>query len=184
IRGVSQPLSWSPVSLGGITVTMSNPTATNVRVTLTGPSASLSLPQTFELVGRDTNGAPVVKYGFTLKQWFFNSPARTNYSSALSWCNSIGRRLPRVEDLTNAVRTDAVVPSATPSSRGNYFMRHIGSGFLAEWGRMPDYSGAGFNNYYVWYWTSDLRGYEHFSVGIKDGYVRWNFYENSTLCSS
>ncbi|MCX8676003.1 hypothetical protein J3U16_11960, partial [Gilliamella sp. B3023] len=65
INGVSQPLSWSPVSLGGITVTMSNPTATSVRVTLTGPYATQSqinssspipiskptLPQTFELVG-------------------------------------------------------------------------------------------------------------------------------------
>ncbi|MCX8596211.1 hypothetical protein, partial [Gilliamella sp. B3493] len=35
ISGSSQPLSWSPVSQGGITVTMSNPTATSVRVTLT-----------------------------------------------------------------------------------------------------------------------------------------------------
>ncbi|MCX8676020.1 hypothetical protein J3U16_12045, partial [Gilliamella sp. B3023] len=42
ISGVSQPLSWSPVSWGGITATMSNPTATSVRVTLTGPYATTS----------------------------------------------------------------------------------------------------------------------------------------------
>ncbi|MCX8583024.1 hypothetical protein, partial [Gilliamella sp. B3372] len=65
---------------------MSNSTATSVRVTLTGPYATQSqinssnpsrvstpsLPQTFELVGRDNNGNPVIKYGFTLKQWFVN----------------------------------------------------------------------------------------------------------------
>ncbi|MCX8583488.1 hypothetical protein, partial [Gilliamella sp. B3372] len=42
ISGSSQPLYWSPVSQGGITVTMSNSTATSVRVTLTGPYATTS----------------------------------------------------------------------------------------------------------------------------------------------
>ncbi|MCX8675968.1 hypothetical protein J3U16_11780 [Gilliamella sp. B3023] len=200
ISGSSQPLFWSPVSQGGITVTMSNPTATSVRVTLTGPYATPSqhsssnpgpiskptLPQTFELVGRDSNGTPVVRYGFTLKQWFINrgSVIERNYSSALSWCNSIGYRLPRVRDLTNAVRTyDGVISGATPSSPNNRYMRHIGSGFFTEWGRMVDYSGVGFLS--PWYWTSDPVDRTQFVVSAYDGYVGW-YYTNHDyygLCS-
>ena len=179
ISGVSQPLSWSPVSHGGITATMSNPTATSVRVTLTGPYATpsqissanpgplstISLPQTFELVGRDNNGNPVIKYGFTLKQWFVHRGAkRDNYSNILSWCDSIGYRLVKVKDLTNAsLSSSVVIPGATPSSPGNHIMRHIGSGFFTEWGTMPQYSGAGFLDGY--YLTSDQYNSGHqFSV--------------------
>ncbi|MCX8595678.1 hypothetical protein [Gilliamella sp. B3367] len=176
ISGSSQPLSWSPVSQGGITVTMSNSTATSVRVTLTGPYAtksqqnssspdglpSLSLPQTFELVGRDTNGTPVVKYGFTLKQWFVNRGNKQDtYPNTLSWCNSIGYRVPKVKDLTNAscqpgYQEDWCRGSvgATPSSDGNFFQRYIGAGFSSEWGSMHVYSGAGFE-YNQYYRTSD-----------------------------
>ena len=185
ISGSSQPLSWSPVSLGGITVTMSNSTATSVRVTLTGPYATISqhwsnnpgpiskptLPQTFELVGRDTNGTPVVKYGFTLKQWFVNRGDKgDNYSPTLSWCNSIGYRMPRVKDLTNANYHNL---GATPSSSGNYYQRRIGSGFFTEWGKMADYSGVGFYNY--WYWTSDPTGSYQFIVTTINGYVNWHY---------
>ena len=197
ISGVSQPLSWSPVSQGGITATMSNPTATSVRVTLTGPYATTSqhnsdnprriskptLPQTFELVGRDNNGTPVIKYGFTLKQWFVNrgNVYDTNHSRVLSWCNSIGYRLSRVRDLTNAVRTDVVVPSATPSSPNNRYMRHIGSGFFTEWGDMSGYSGVGFDKY--WYWTSDPKDSSHFFVQANNGDAFWYYYYGYGLCT-
>ncbi|MCX8669927.1 MULTISPECIES: hypothetical protein [unclassified Gilliamella] len=192
IRGSLQPLSWSssPVSQGGITVTMSNPTATRVRVTLTGPYATTSqhnsdnpgrvstpsLPQTFELVGRDRQGNPVVKYGFTLKQWFVHRGDKADtYPNTLSWCNSIGYRMPRVKDLTNAVHTypGVVVPSATPSSPGNEFMRHIGSGFFSEWGVMSYYR-VGFISH--WHWTSDPYVYgnaqdTNFVVQTNSGHV-------------
>ncbi|MCX8680124.1 hypothetical protein J3U22_10945 [Gilliamella sp. B2865] len=199
ISGVSQPLSWSPVSRGGITVTMSNPTATSVRVTLTGPYATpsqhnsanpgplptISLPQTFELVGRDSNGAPVVKYGFTLKQWFVHRGSKRDYySSTLSWCNSIGYRLPKVKDLTNSnYDFDNLGLGATPSSPGDHYMRHIGSGFVTEWGRLYDYSGVGFLNH--WYWTSDPRGSSQFIVDILDGDVSWSdtYLDYYGLCS-
>ncbi|MCX8662923.1 hypothetical protein, partial [Gilliamella sp. B2911] len=200
ITGSSQPLSWSPVSLGGITVTMSNPTATSVRVTLTGPYATesqrnssspsplptISLPQTFELVGRDSYGAPVVKYGFTLKQWFVNRGSKTGTPpNILSWCNSLGYRLVKVKDLTNAVRTgEYPISGASPSSRGNYYMRHIGAGFLAEWGRLSGYSGVGFSD--DWYWTRDpTGGGDQFVVIIGSGYVDWNYTYNDHpgLCS-
>ncbi|OCL22119.1 hypothetical protein A9G07_08445 [Gilliamella sp. wkB72] len=206
ISGSSQPLSWSPVSLGGITVTMSNSTATSVRVTLTGPYATKSqhnsnsptpiskptLPQTFELVGRDSRGNAVVKYGFTLKQWFVNrgNVTESNYSPALSWCSRIGYRVPKVKDLTNAscrgshsgTRCQGSV-GATPSSPYNYYQRRIGSGFFTEWGYMEDYSGVGFKR--AFYWTSDPHGREQFTVSSNDGFVEWNSDTNyyiSGLC--
>ena len=194
ISGSSQPLSWSPVSHGGITATMSNPTATSVRVTLTGPYATESqhnsdspspiskptLPQTFELVGRDTNGTPVVKYGFTLKQWFVNrGDERKNYSNTSSWCSRIGYRVPRVRDLTNASYNRS---TPTPSSSsGNYYQRRIGSGFFTEWGKMSDYSGVGF--YDRWYWTSDPYDSTQFIVNTYEGYATRNYNNNDGLCS-
>ncbi|MCX8585996.1 MULTISPECIES: hypothetical protein [unclassified Gilliamella] len=198
ISGSSQPLSWSPVSLGGITVTMSNPTATSVRVTLTGPYATTSqhnsnspspiskptLPQTFELVGRDNNGNPVARYGFTLKQWFVNRGNKHDtYSNTLSWCSRIGYRMPHVKDLTNAscrginleLRCNGSV-GATPSSPNNLYMRYIGSGFFTEWGRMEKYSGVGFR---FWYWTSEPR----FCVSTRSGFVSLEHQYNYGLCA-
>ncbi|MCX8583018.1 hypothetical protein J3T94_03155, partial [Gilliamella sp. B3372] len=202
ITGSNQPLSWSSVSQGGITVTMSNSTAASVRVTLTGPYATTSqqssdnpspistpfLPQTFELVGRDNNGNPVVKYGFTLKQWFVNRDSeRKTYSNALSWCNSIGYQIPRVRDLTNAschgypsgtYCQDSV--GGTPSSPINWYMRHIGSGFSSEWGVMSDYSGIDFNNLNL-VWTSENNYYGKFVVDTRYGHVEMSGTSHS-LC--
>ncbi|MCX8585072.1 MULTISPECIES: hypothetical protein [unclassified Gilliamella] len=203
ISGSSQPLSWSPVSQGGITVTMSNPTATSVRVTLTGPYATpsqissanpgplstISLPQTFELVGRDSNGTPVVKYGFTLKQWFVHRGSKDDaYSNTLSWCNSLGYRMPSVKDLTNASCSGngsnthcRGLVGATPSAPHNGYMRHIGSGFFTEWGKMDDYSGVGFK--YFYYWTSELAGRNWFIVAADNGSVDWYYLYHSGLCA-
>ncbi|MCX8679387.1 hypothetical protein J3U22_07165 [Gilliamella sp. B2865] len=202
IGGRSQPLSWSPVSHGGITATMSNSTATSVRVTLTGPYATpsqissanpgplstISLPQTFELVGRDSNGAPVVKYGFTLKQWFVNTGSvQKTYPQALSWCNSIGYRLPKVKDLTNAScpNNDSNCRGsvgATPSSSNNHYMRHIDAGLFTEWGRMDTYSGVGFTHDY--HWTSDPDGSNQFVVRANNGDVSWYYTYISTFIST
>ncbi|MBI0155487.1 hypothetical protein [Gilliamella sp. W8128] len=193
IAGTNQDLSWAPVSHGGITATMTDSpypynNYSSVRVTLTGPVAtssqwasenpgridSLSLPQVFELVGRDSSGNAVVKYGFELKQWFVN---RGNYesthSSIESWCNSFGYRLPKVSDLTNASCRRSTVYAckyyanevnavgATPSSPNNHVARHIGAGFFTEWGSMISYTGANFHrreNYDPRYWTQDRFG--------------------------
>ncbi|MCX8585972.1 MULTISPECIES: hypothetical protein [unclassified Gilliamella] len=201
ISGTSQPLFWSPVSHGGITATMSNPTATSVRVTLSGPYttesqhnsanpgplSTISLPQTFELVGRDSNGAPVVKYGFTLKQWFVNRGDKYDtYPNTLSWCSRIGYRLPKVKDLTNASRDRGgnSIPGAAPSSSDNHYMRHIGSGFFTEWGNMSDYSGVGFDNhFYHYYWTSDPNGSDQYVVNPGYGTVYWNYRNDYVLCT-
>ncbi|MCX8584976.1 MULTISPECIES: hypothetical protein [unclassified Gilliamella] len=200
-------LSWSPVSKGGITATMTNsPVTTGVRVTLTGPYATTSqhssdnlgrvstpsLPQTFELVGRDRSGAPVVKYGFTLKQWFVHRDFnKYTYPDTLSWCNSLGYRVPSVKDLTNSSCRGEYggghcsgSVGATPSSPANLYMRHIGSGFLAEWGTIGRYSGFdGFLN--VFCWTSDPSGSDQFIVLLNSGWVHQTYYNDNRhgLCT-
>ena len=204
ISGSNQALSWAPVSHGGITATMTDSTSTSVRVTLTGPVVTdanqwqsenpgeidrPSLPQVFELVGRDSSGNAVVKYGFELKQWFVNrGNAVVNYSSMNSWCNKIGGyRLPKVKDLTNATchgnsggnvdycqryanEVDAI--GATPSSSGNLYMRYIGAGFFSEWGWMDNY---GANNFGGLYQTQERAAYNSraFLVYTMSGSVTW-----------
>ncbi|OTQ37467.1 hypothetical protein [Gilliamella apis] len=158
IKGVSQALSWAPVSHGGITATMTDSTSTSVRVTLTGPVATESqqrsenpvgidrpsLPQVFELVGRDSRGNAVVKYGFELKQWFVARVYDTYTNSSVeSWCNSFGYRMPKVRDLTNA-NCRGGCQSATPSSPDNEYRRHIGGGLFSEWGPVTYYTGTPF----------------------------------------
>ncbi|WP_131798786.1 hypothetical protein [Gilliamella apicola] len=203
IGGGSQALSWAPVSHGGITATMTGSTRGEVRVTLTGPVTtpsqwesenpgridSLSLPQTFELVGRDSSGNAVVKYGFVLKQWFVNRGDRNQYtySSTESWCNKIGGyRVPKVKDLTNAfcssrnvsqgICPDAV--GATPSSSNYWYMRYIGAGFSSEWGRLSDYTAANFGraNGDPAYLTSDLSRDRNKRLAVFTDYGRVNDY--------
>ncbi|MBI0061697.1 hypothetical protein H3T83_10885 [Gilliamella sp. M0320] len=176
IAGTNQALSWAPVSHGGITATMTDSTSTSVRVTLTGPVATPSqwssdnpgridrpsLPQVFELVGRDSSGNAVVKYGFKLKQWFVNRGRYGGtYSNTSSWCSRIGYRLSYVKDLTNArnpyCSAESVgidCQSARPLSPDNNARRHIGAGFFTEWGQVSAYTGANFNNSY--YRTSNM----------------------------
>ncbi|WP_133052322.1 hypothetical protein [Gilliamella apis] len=196
IVGNNQVLSWAPVSHGGITATMTNSTSTRVRVTLTGPVATpsqwssdnpgqinrLSLPQVFELVGRDSSGNAVLKYGFVLKQWFVNRGnygSTYTYSSMESWCNKIGGyRLPKVKDLTNAGcqgsvlqhrcgdNVNEVVEATPPYPDGNYARPYIGVGFFAEWGELDHYPNANFirdlyyeKSYLTSEQTSDSRVY-------------------------
>ncbi|OCG07963.1 hypothetical protein A9G13_07100 [Gilliamella sp. wkB178] len=192
-------LTWSTVSQGGITATMtpSPDNANNIRVTLTGPAATAaqqqsatpgsvatpSLPQTFVLVGKDSSNTEVLKYGFVLKQWFVNRGG-TKIAFApntSSWCRSLGGgyRLPQVKDLTNAVCTSQAIADgwgcqgavgATPSSTtGNYYNRNIGAGLFAEWGGMGYYTAAGF--VFFNYWTSDSNVSYQFSVYSGGGNV-------------
>ena len=171
IVGSNQALSWASVSHGGITASMSQSSRDSVVVILKGPhwyysesdekKRPPSLPQVFELVGRDSSGNAVVKYGFVLKQWFFNNGNNsTYYPSASSYCNRYGYRLPKLKELTNASCTGGwnSLPydcqGATPSSgRSDSNYRHIGAGFFTEWGEMRKYSDATF--YSGYFWTSD-----------------------------
>ncbi|OCG58596.1 hypothetical protein A9G40_08945 [Gilliamella sp. Nev3-1] len=149
-----------------------------VRVTLNGPFADdtqinsdnpvpvskPSLPQTFELVGRNRHNEEIVKYGFVLKHWFVHRGGREgNQSEQTAWCSAINYRMPKVEDLTNAKcrpnprpRDDFPcrngIDGALPqSSDYNTLLRHVDAGFITEWGSLL--SNAGFKN--DLYWTSD-----------------------------
>lgn len=202
IRGVNQALSWSPVTLEGITATMSNSTATSVRVTFTGPIpfetgmianprpiAQPNLPQTFELVGRDSNGNPVVKYGFVLKQWFVsNGPGRNSYSRAELWCNGLGYQVVEVKDLTNASCRGAEsgnwcrgLVGATPSSPNNFYQRYIGGGFNSEWGAMSVYYEAKFSGDTYWTRTPNNDG-KTYNVEMRKGSVLRDSSISSAVC--
>ena len=176
IGGVAQPLKWEEVEREGIKATMTpDPSGTSVRVKLTGPVATEwesdspdniynpSLPQTFELVGRDSSDNEVIKYGFQLKQWFVNRGPKNYSYQQISWCEKIGYRITEVKDLTNAIcpsnnyRCQGFV-GATPSSSDGYYERNIGAGLFAEWGSMGDYN-ANFNDFQTslwWYWTDEV----------------------------
>ena len=200
IDGLNQNLSWAPVSHGGITATMYDSTSTRVEVILRGPVAtpsqwnsdnpgridSLSLPQTFELVGRDSSGNAVLKYGFVLKQWFVNRGDSNTYtySSMESWCNKIGGyRLPKAKDLTNATCSPGRGASqdmcqsfegARPSSSYNNYMRNIGGGLFAEWGKMSRndiYTRANFFGFYLTQDRGGSSGQTYFVVDSSNGEV-------------
>jgi hypothetical protein len=187
IEGVNaNQLSWPPVTHSGITASITRNSSTSVRVTLTGPHATSSqmsssspgniprpsLPATFELVGRDSSGRAIIKYGFVLKQWFVNRGIyHYNYSNSSSWCNSIGYSMPRVRDLTNGVRTESEpISGARPSASWENYMRHIDAGFFSEWGGMDNYPSASFAFYF--YWTSDAASSTQFHVHSYNGGIR------------
>ncbi|SCC34992.1 hypothetical protein GA0061081_1251, partial [Gilliamella bombicola] len=213
IGGVyASQLTWSPVTRGGITATVTSVTANDrwipsadsgkivARVKLNGPKASdaqinaanpsplilPSLPQTFELVGRDSYGNEV-RYGFVLKQWFVNRGNQLGYQSdQISWCSRLGYRVPQVRELTNAkcgVNTDFPcingIDGATPNSFYNWYQRRIGAGFFTEWGHMYHYADAGFVNGNAW--ASDSAGSNGLSVysgngGVYSGITSYNRY--------
>ena len=194
IGGVAQALTWKAVSpVGDIKATMTNSINTSVRVTLEGPSTEKkqwdsnnpgnivkpSLPQVFELVGLDNNNNEVVKYGFVLKQWFVGRGNLTYSYANTSWCNNIGYRLPKVQELTNATCQGLYSGShcqgavgATPASSGNHYQRNIDAGFLTEWGPIEYNPGTNFSKF--WYWTfEEFNRYSHFIV-VNDGSVGWS----------
>ena len=215
-------LTWESVTLGGITATVTNVVANDrwipqedkgevvVRVKLTGPEArnqwnnpnpnriaKPQLPQTFELVGRDINtGDEVVKYGFELRQWFFprwgDWLRYDRYSEASAWCNGLGYRMPRVNDLTNTICSELTgfpciygVRGAKPWSRTSFYMRYIGAGFFTEWGHVGYYADANFIDAKPYsvksYWTSDevggREGIYRFTVASGDN-DEWDNYGN------
>ncbi|MWN32167.1 MULTISPECIES: hypothetical protein, partial [unclassified Gilliamella] len=134
-------------------VTLHGPKADSAQISSSNPGslARPSLPQTFELVGRDSNGNEV-RYGFVLKQWFVNRGNKTaEASTQTAWCNSLGYRMPRVRDLTNGVcygrhsgNWCQGMLGARPSSSNNLYKRHIGAGFFTEWGNVNGYADTGF----------------------------------------
>ena len=189
-------LSWAPVVSpnGDIkAITKPDSSGTSVRVLLEGPAAKESqmsvlepgnihrpsLPQVFEFVGRDSSGKAIAKYGFELKQWFVNATRTKDqykyFQEQISWCRSIGYRMPEIKDLTNAVSGDK--SGATPASPGNHFQRRIGAGFFTEWGSVSEYTDAGFN--LAPSWVSDTKGYLVYATGGNITY--WGNNHRSTV---
>ncbi|MWN06819.1 hypothetical protein, partial [Gilliamella sp. Pas-s95] len=154
-------------------VTLNGPRANDNQINSSSFSLSApSLPQTFELEGKDSSGRVVVKYGFQLKQWFVNRrDKREHPSNQSSWCSSSsGYRLAKLKDLTNSNCNGC--SSATPSSPGNNYQRRIGAGFFTEWGSMYGYADAGFAGYY--YWTPDFAAVGRlFAVNADTGFVHY-----------
>lgn len=196
IGGSNQALSWSSVTDGDgrISVIFSNVSNTNVRVQLKGPHARSSqeresknprkvaipsLPQTFELVGRDSRGNQVVKYGFKLKQWFIDRHTVSGNipNNHIDWCQKIGYRLANVRDLTNAscqgvnrdkcAKYSAGLVGATPSSPNNFYQRVIGAGLFSEWGHLYNYDIAKQGEGYT---TADTKRAFHY-VGSSSGLI-------------
>ncbi|NUF49142.1 hypothetical protein [Gilliamella sp. ESL0250] len=162
--GTTQADSWIIDKSKNVTrVTLTGPRADSTQIQSANPSRLTrpSLPQTFELVGRDSHGNEV-KYGFVLRQWFVNRRNQMDTASNhISWCSRLGYRLAKVNDLTNAKCgvDNSLFPcvndidGTTPSSGGNYYQRHIGAGFFTEWGLMHNYVDGGF--VVTFYWAGD-----------------------------
>ncbi|MFQ0993589.1 hypothetical protein ACGH6Q_00825 [Gilliamella sp. BG2] len=184
ITGIEpEELTWNTVTLSGISATVTNVVANEywipdedrgrvARVKLTGPSDGWRwgvprLPQRFELVGRDTYGVEVVKYGFVLQKWFITREdvlmGEDSYEKQLKWCRFWGYHMARVRELSNAkCGIYNIFPciddiNNRASSSGNYYQRRIGEGFFTEWGDMASYD----QKYGGTYWTSDARDVEY-----------------------
>ncbi|OCG57617.1 hypothetical protein A9G41_10705 [Gilliamella sp. Nev5-1] len=155
-----------------------------------------SLPATFELVGQDSHGSAVIKYGFKLKQWFVTRGEYNYYGyfNSLSWCRSIGYQMPRVRDFTNSQCIGVMGGSGcegsvgtTPSSSSNHYQRNINAGFLTEWGNLLNYPGASCTDDH---WTSDAtpdsERFDRFIVWIGTGEIyRYRSRDSSqTFCAS
>ncbi|NUF26680.1 hypothetical protein [Gilliamella sp. ESL0254] len=178
IEGIDgSQLSWTVNTVGSIRAEVSwrlpnqgtnedrwiNKSSYVTRVTLHGPEARSqwsnsnpsritvpSLPQTFELVGRDSRGNEV-RYGFVLKQWFVHRKVYASQPDQISWCSSLGYRLPEVSDLTNS----------------NYYKRNIGARLFMEWGDMRHYTDVRFADSN--YWTGEVSGSYGLLVHSYDG---------------
>ncbi|NUF49438.1 hypothetical protein [Gilliamella sp. ESL0250] len=198
IGGAFDQLAWPTVTHGGITATMTPKANSNtIRVVLTGPTATEAeqqadnpsqitkptLPQTFELVGYDISGREALRYGFVLSKWFISRGNKNRtISNQTNWCTSIGYRLIKVNDVTNAICTNKGsgdtcqgAIGAKPSSSNNVYQRQIGAGLFSEWGKMTSYTNSGFvSKSKSNYWTSDVIGLRQFYVSSLFGSVYSN----------
>ncbi|MWP46151.1 hypothetical protein [Gilliamella sp. Pas-s27] len=168
-------------------VTLNGPRADNTQIQSSNPSRLIapSLPQLFELQGKDSSGNVVVKYGFELRQWFVHRGEKyTTVPEQATWCSSLGYRFSRVRDLSNAKcgvnNTDfpciGDIDGSMPSSGTLYYQRRIGAGFLSEWSDASYYGDvAGFGRGDIW--TSDaVSNTNHFYIH-RNGYVgQWGSY--------
>ncbi|OCG33740.1 hypothetical protein A9G29_03810 [Gilliamella sp. Fer2-1] len=157
-------------------VTLNGPFADDTQINSDNPVPVFkpSLPQTFELVGRNRHNEEVVRYGFVLKHWFVYRNKEGSQSEQTAWCSAIGYRMPRVKDLTN-VKCGKMANGHEynfPCLNGidgafrppinyredwapEYGLRYVDTGLVTEWGLI----GGGLNPNPVvaigYNWTSD-----------------------------
>ncbi|OTQ34750.1 hypothetical protein B6C97_07450, partial [Gilliamella apis] len=116
---------------------------------------------------------------------------KVNQTWISSWCNSLGYRLPKVKDLTNA--RNSYCPEgrdcqgAEPRFSGRHY-RLIGAGFFSEWGNMNYYRDAKFGSgvkidfdRFALYWTSDNDGRRFFVVSWYTGFVLYDTTDNNRI---
>lgn len=183
----TKQLNWSSVTKEGITIDVQDRGYNNITMTLLGPHATRAqalsktpgklitpnLPQTFEIVGYDSNNNAGFKYGFVLKNWFvFRNGTIDFYNNQEAWCSNIGYRLPLIKELTNTVSPVYPGISGKPSSSGEYFQYYIGAGLLAEWGTyFWNHQSRGYDRSY---WTGEQEGNDpryHYVVSFFDGKI-------------
>ncbi|MWN32796.1 hypothetical protein GQ596_10105 [Gilliamella sp. Pra-s60] len=178
-------------------VTLNGPKADSSQISASNPSplSVPTLPQTFELQGKDSSGRVIVKYGFKLKQWFVNRGAEKAISSNQeTWCSSLGYRIINIKDVTNAkcgiqrswFPCVGDIDGATPLSNGDYFQRQIGAGFFSEWSEPSDYKTASFVE--GPYWTNEAaNSRDNFFVnshGSSVFYGTASYYKKYGLCTT
>jgi hypothetical protein len=189
--------------LGGLRVKLTGPVATKNQIisSVPGPVALPTLPQTFEIVGYDNSGKAVIKYGFKLEKWFVIRRCRASECDTISngqlgqrehadWCDSIGYRVPAIQELTNAQCEDYPwgydpwhhanffctfgIDSAKPHSPNEFAQRNIGP-FISEWGYLRFAGCRGCYDDFVW--TSDsmttTRGRRYYFVVAPEGNVNY-----------
>jgi hypothetical protein len=154
-------------------VTLNGPFADDTQINSDNPVPVFkpSLPQTFELVGRNRHNEEVVRYGFVLKHWFVYRNKEGSQSEQTAWCSAIGYRMPRVKELTNVKcgRIDGRGGITFPCLNDidgafrpptnyredwapEYELRYVDAGLVTEW----DLVGGGLNPNPV---VVDARGY-------------------------
>ncbi|MWN31430.1 hypothetical protein GQ595_03535 [Gilliamella sp. Pra-s54] len=178
-------------------VTLNGPKADSSQISASNPSplSVPTLPQTFELQGKDSSGRVIVKYGFKLKQWFVNRGAeKAILSNQETWCSSLGYRIIKIKDVTNAkcgIQTAwfpcvGDIDGATPLADSDDFQRRVGVGFFSEWSEPSDYKTASFVQ--GPYWTNEAaNSRDNFFVNSNSGTVfhnRASYYKKYGLCTT
>lgn len=118
-------------------------------------------------------------YSFKLassRSWFtfLSQPStRPTYADALKTCNTLGADIPTKAELTNSIyANDSSTISMDAYAKNNGYLRTIGEGLTAEWGKIYYYSPSDGNRkdmmasvsstdltknfYYSYYWTKDV----------------------------
>ncbi len=138
--GSDQP--WMSVDSAGNVEFIGTPDTTNNTATISA-------------IPIDT-GTPMYAFTFTLKKWFITAGTlKTDWQSAVTWCEENGLQIPAVSDITY------------PGLANRY--RKAGLYLWSEWGDLSRNPGTGVtSDYYCWVTDLDPRGL-HLNVSLNSG---------------